>query len=426
MLDVLKEMQKHGIFKLAPNDDLDAVITRAVADSDIVSAYDPIQKYIKKLVADLQYRHGVKLGTHLSDFSDKFFYEMFNMSFTCTNHSNGIYQKEMEYGKAGLFSFGIDMTTSTFTLDERKLLKLINHYFISLSNQDSFKDGFVFIPISTLKCIYPNVNNIKLKEKIIRTCSRLNTKVIYWDLSKTRYNKELASLNLNTGKKEHLADISILYHPHRNKNGSDGVATKIDGIICKINRFMKLRKNLEQISNLFPISALKSNYLEFEIAEMIDYRLHMLKFNSNSKRKNNKSVRFKKNLRDLADEIHLYVDDKPQRDTYLIRIMDGNPQEAITTLIAAIINVLNIFSTSYNLSAMFKCSTCGNVILDDYLPVFRKISSIDNKPKANKMMKEELKKIYISLSKSVVNASKTFKVKELINNGRIELIIDLN
>ena len=42
------------------------------------------------------------------------------MAFTCTNHSNGIYQKETSYGKAGNFTFGLEMLNATFTLEESK------------------------------------------------------------------------------------------------------------------------------------------------------------------------------------------------------------------------------------------------------------------------------------------------------------------
>ena len=47
MLEVLKEMQKHGIFKLLPNDDLDIAISKLGNSKDIDRIYDSIQKYVK-------------------------------------------------------------------------------------------------------------------------------------------------------------------------------------------------------------------------------------------------------------------------------------------------------------------------------------------------------------------------------------------
>lgn len=341
MLDVLKQMEREEIFKILPNDDLGSVIRTASCCSDIELLYDPIQRYLKNLCNDLAYRHNVNLGGTISDFSDKFSYEMFDMAFTCTNHSNGIYQKETSYGKAGNFTFGLEMLNATFTLEERKLLKLINHYYISLTNKDDFTDNYFFIPLDSLRLIFPKVNNVSLKRKIVDTCNRLNSKIVYWDLSKTRYRKKLEVDTLYVGKKETIVKLNVLFLPKKNKNGINGEATEIKGIICRISRFMKLRFALSQISNRFPVSSLESNYLSFVIAEKIDYLLHMQKVGVNKKK-----TKCRRSLRDLTDEIYLYCNHVQIRDTYLFKISnDANSKDSIFKFLEAIINVLNNLSS---------------------------------------------------------------------------------
>ena len=412
MLETLKEMQKQGIFKLLPNDDLDVTISSSSSSADIVLVYDSIQKYLKKLSRELAYKHNVDLGRTLSDFSDKFSYEMFDMAFTCTNHSNGIYQKEITYGEAGNGSFGIEMFNATFNLEERKLLKLLNHYYISLINKENFADDYYFIPFDSLRLIFPKVNNIKLKEKIIDTCNRLNSKVVYWDFSKTRYNKKLEQCKLNTGKKEKIVDLSILYFPKKNKNGINGEAIEIKGIICRINKFMKLRFELKQISNRFPVESLGCNYLSFVIAEKMDYRFNMMKLGNK-----NALTEYDKDLRDLTDEIYLYRNREQQRETYLFQIAnEPNSKDSILNLLEAITTVLNnLLENNMSFTAVFKVQR-KELNLRDYLANIRKATK-------KREVEDQINELYNDIISIGKFGFEQAQVRYLISTGNISLIL---
>lgn len=415
MLEVLKEMQKQGIFKLLPNDDLDIAISKLGNSKDIDRIYDSIQKYLKNLSSELSYRHNVDLGSTLSDFSDKFSYEMFDMTYTCTNHSNGIYQKEITYGTANNGSFGIEMFNSTFTLEERKLLKLINHYYISLMNKNDFNDSYFFIPIDSLRLIFPKVNNIKLKEKIINTCSLLNSKTIYWDFSKTRYRKSLENDNLYAGNKETIVDIHILYLPKKNKNGINGEATEIKGIICRISKFMRMRFELKQISNLFPVENLGCNYLSFVIADKIDYRLHMMKIGSNKSKSNKSKLEYDKKLRDLTNAIYVYRNQKQQRDTYLYQITtEPNSKDSILKLLESIIMVLSNLSDNISFKAVFKVQK-KELKLDDYIVNIKYAKKHD--------IDYQIDKLYNDIISVCSVLCEQAQVRQLIANGNISLIL---
>ena len=351
MLQTLKTMQKQDIFKLFPNDDLGNYIKNAHTDDDVEPIYDDIQRYLKDMDRRLTHLHSVSLVSHVSDFSDKLSYEMFDMRFTYSKCSNGsIYQKEITYGKAGNFDFGIEMFNSTFSLNERKLLKLINHYYISLMSKNTFEDDYFYIPLASLKYVFTNKNNFKMKEDIVSTCEDINRKTIYWDFSKTRYKKKLDASKLCIGQKEKLVDINILYLPKKNKSGIDGKSVEIKGIICKISNFMKMRYSLKQISNRFPVKSLGLDYLGFAIAEKIDYRLNMLNFSDTKKKKyskenSNVKTEYLKNLRELLDEIYVYKHGKQQRDTYLSIIFnEPNSQQSIIKFIDALLDALNNLS----------------------------------------------------------------------------------
>lgn len=412
MVDTIKIMQKQGIFKLFPNDNLDQLITLASSESDITSQYDSIKRYLKNLIDYLSYEHNVVLGGKISDFKDKFSYEMFDMVSTCTNNSNGIYQKETSYGKAGNASIGIDMFNASFSLEERKLLKLINHYYISLMNKDGFHEEYFFIPMEALKLVFPKVNSPMLKKKIIDACTRLNSKTIYWDFSKTKYNKRSIFNNLNVGNKEKLLDINILYFPTLNKNSSNGVAIEIKGIICRISKFMRLRFKLGQISNRFPIENMSCNYLAFIIAEKIDYRLHMLKIGTG-----NKKGDYKVDLRDLTEEIYVYYNHKQQRDTYLSRILnEPNSKDNILKLFEAIITVLNNLSNAYIPFVPILKVKNLEIKLDRYLASFKTITNRNE-------LDELLNDIYSNIIKTAKMTSKAAPVRHLIKTGNLALIM---
>lgn len=412
MLVTLKMMQKQGIFKLFPNDNLDRLISLAVNESDIASQYDSIKKYLKNLINHLSYEHNVVLSRTISDFEDKFSYEMFDMACTCTNFSNGIYQKETSYGNAGNCSIGVDMLNATFTLEERKLLKMINHYYISLMNKDGFDDDYFFIPMETLKLVFPKVNSTMMKKKIIDTCTRLNNKTIYWDLSKTRYNKKLLSKNLNVGNKEKLLDINILYFPTPNKNSADGVAIEIKGVICRINKFMRLRFELGQISNRLPIETMSCNYLTFIVAEKIDYRLHMLKIGPDNKKRN-----YNSDLRNLVEDIYVYCNHAQQRDTYLSRILnEPNSKDNILKLLEAIITALNNLSDAYIPFVPILKVKNQEIRLDRYLASFKSVTSRNE-------LDELLSDIYNSIVQVAKITSKAAPLRYLIKTGNLSLIM---
>lgn len=413
MLDVLKDMQKQGIFKLLPNENLDDAICRVTTPVDIDVLYDSIQKYLKRLYNDLKYRHNITLGSTLSDFKDKFSYVMYDMPFRCTNHSNGIYQSEITLGEAGNGSFGIGMLSSKFNLEEMKLIKLINHYFISLSNKSSFSDDYIFIPIDTLRLIFPKVNNIKLKEKIISTCKLLNSKSLYWDLSKTRYVDKLKEGKLYSGNNERLVSINILFFPKKNKNGVNGEATEIKGIICRTTNFMKMRLVLGQISNRLPIGCLNCNYLSFMISEKIDYRLNMIKQGSKKKKNDNN---FDKKLRDLLDEIYLYRNNSMQSDTYLYQIMNEvNSKANIFKIFEAIITSLNNLSNNIDLTPLL-------IVKGKKIKLVKYMDRINNAGSSE--VYNAIDDLYEEIDNSADAAFNQAKVMRLIANGHISLMID--
>nr|MBP3259276.1 hypothetical protein [Bacilli bacterium] len=416
MLEVLKEMQKQGIFKLLPNNDLDIAISRFSSSADINKVYDSIQKYLKHLSSELSYKHNVDLARTLSGFEDKFSDEMFDMTYTCKEHLNAVYQKNVKFDKSHKEgSLGIEMFNSTFTLEERKLLKLINHYYISLSNKESFNDSYFFIPIESLRLIFPKVNNIKLKEKIIDTCNQLSSKTIYWDLSKTGYVKKLSKDNLCTGIKEKIVDINILYLPKKNKNGVNGEATEIKGVICRITKFMKLRRRgLKQISNRFPINALKANYLSFIVSEKIDYHLNMIKQGTKEQKKD---ANYSVNLRNLLDSIYLYKNNKVQSDTYLYQIMNEvNSKANICKIFEAIITSLCNLSNNIEF-------TPSLIVQKKKIDLTRYISDLKDASNSNEVFNviDELYEEIVKVSNTHFNQAEVMK---LIRNGHISLILD--
>lgn len=419
MFDVIKKMQKQGIFKILPNDGLDDAISKITTPEQIDILYNSIQKYLKKLYNELSYIHNVDLGSTLSDFKDKFSFIMYDIPFgEVVNMTNGVYHIEIDLRKAMKGFFGIDALNSTFNLEEMKLLKLINHYYITLSNKNGFTSDYIFIPIDTLKLMFPKVNNIKLKKKIINTSESLSSKTIYWDLIKTNYAKKSDCKDLYFGNKEKLVDINILFFPKKNKNGVNGEATEIKGIICRITKFMKLRKNaFKQISNRFPIDALKANYLSFMISEKIDYRLNMIK--QGSKKKNN-NTNYDTKLRDLLDSIYLYKNNKVQSDTYLYQIMNEvNSKANIYKILEAIITSLNNLSNNIEFTPLLVIAHKEKKInLTKYM------ANLGNASNSNECFNviDELYEEIVKLGDTHFNQA---KVMQLIKNGHISLVLDL-
>lgn len=404
MMDKLKEMVKGGIFNLLPNDGLSTIITSAKDVADVIPKSDDIEMYLRNLSQQLENEHNIALSRSISSFYDKFSSEMYDMKFTCTNSSNGIYQKDISYRDAGTFSFGIDMCSSTFTLEEIKLLKLINHYYIALSNKDNFKDTYIFIPFSSLRIIFPKVNNVKLKSKIVETYSLINSKNVYWDFSKTRYSKNLSEKKLCTGKHEKITDITALY---LFKNTKSGYVAEMKGIVCKISNFMKLRFELKQISNNFPTDNLKCNYLGFLIAEKIQYQLHL-----RMKKKKKATISTTTYLRNLVKEMYVYKNGKQCNKTYLYHIMnDANSKVSILKLLESIIIVLSNLSSTMNFDSYLKVQN-KNIDLTNYIQGMK-----DGAVSANKLYKSILDEHGKFIKKD--------RVRYLINAGEISLIINI-
>ena len=105
MLKLLKEMQKNEIFKLIPSDiDLD----RAYTEQDVKIHLQEIQDYIKRLDMELTLKYNVPIANYLSDFYDKFHYELFDIAFTREEIEKGtVYQKQITFGSAGIGRLGL-------------------------------------------------------------------------------------------------------------------------------------------------------------------------------------------------------------------------------------------------------------------------------------------------------------------------------
>ena len=82
--------------------------------------------------------------------------------------------------------------------------------------------------------------------------------------------------DLCKGENEPVVSILPLMLPSFNKNAKDGMSVQLKGIICVVNKFMKMRKHvLNQISNLYPVRSLNFDNLTYQIAARIYYSLHL-------------------------------------------------------------------------------------------------------------------------------------------------------
>lgn len=397
MLEVIKQMNHEGIFKLLPNNEL----CNTIKDIDFIddSILKDVQRYLNNLVQMCQYKHNIDISNNISEFYDKFFDEMFDVRFTYEKYLNGIYQKNIKYGDAGVFTFGISGLNSTFSFDERKLLKLIDHYYISLHSKQEFNDHYFFIPFNRLKLIFPKINNVKLKSKIEKACSSLNDKVIYWDFSKNHYKQDLNKDNLYLGDGEKIVDISIINYP---KQTIAGETIEMKGIICKISKFMKVRYNLNQISNIFPLDCFRFDYLGFMITEKLNYRAHMCR----------KKSKCKQNLRKLLDSIYVYENGIQTNRTYLYRVI--NEANSKRTLLMCFEDII---VSLYNLAV--------NRNFKPYLEIHNKL--IDLSEYVESVNHSNVSFLADSLYNSITNG-KSFRkkalVKDLIVAGEIALVLD--
>lgn len=427
MLKTLKEMQQRGVFKLFPNDtDINGLITNAKSDEDIKSHLPIIQTYIKNL--DIQYtlKYDVSINPSISDFCDKFQYTMFDMYMDSTITNGYIYEKDISYGSAGVGKFAISSDDSIkFTLLERKLIKLINHYYIKLKSTDHFTDEYFYIPLNKLKSMYvPDTNNLVLKESLIETCDKLNNKKVYWNMSPTQYanHKKFKEQKLVVGKNENLVDITIIYQPREHEKGIDGKVNTIKGILCKINKFMELRYLLRQISNDFPAECLRKNYLDFVIMEKIIYQLNIINAN-NAKRikvledpKTVKAVKdvvkkkvknqYKKKLVDLASELYYYDTEQTSKDYFTMILTEPNSKRRIMELLNSLISVAQLLD-SHNKQAL-------SIIVKK-----KAISLFDG---SSKLKKPDV--VYNEMLDVINKREQRGQVLRYLRDGEIEIIIN--
>lgn len=340
MFERIKKMQEQGIFKFpyAPSK-LDNEIKNITTEEEIQNQLDQIQNYIKILDMELINNSTVKLYKTLYDFYDKIEYELPKIFASKTIEKDGnytIYTKKISFGgkEKGLLGLTVSNQENTvmFSLEEQKLLKLINHYYISLKSNDDYEDELFYIPMNSLKIMFKEDSNLTLnKEKIIKTCELLNDKKITWDFEGTIYDKKLSKSKLTIGKIQKLVNIKILFYPRIQKLTKDGntktiSTTLIKGIICEPTDIMKLRYQLAQISNRFPKEIMSEPYLEYTITDNLVYFMNLLDANNskylkraNSKyldasQKNNyrKKIKneFTKNLHDFIKGMDLVVQNR--------------------------------------------------------------------------------------------------------------------
>lgn len=415
VLEILKEMQAQGIFELSPSDDdLDTIIHNAKSYDDIECYYQKIQDYIKLLDVELQHNYNVPIAGTLSDFCDKFHYELFDIFYTNNDvfkkntkismdtliknakssyisniPKNGIYEKDIDFKSAGIGLFGLSSIDDVrFKLEERKLYKLINHYYIKLKSKEYFQDDIFYIPFNQLKSMFVSgPNNKDVKDTLIDTCNRLNNKRVYWDMSNTKYHSELGK-NLNKCKDVKLVDVVIIYQPRKHEKGINGEVYTIKGILCRVNNFMKMRYMLRQISNDFPTPCLRAKYLEFIIAEKITYHLHLLNGGNNKRTKTitdgklrsgarkaiQKNIKdyFVKSISNLATEIH-YYDTEQSAKSYFARIIlnSSKAKERIEDLIKAIVNVSWYLVNNENFNYQCEITVNNKSVKLFYMPSYK-------------------------------------------------------
>lgn len=312
MLEKLKEMQEQGIFSLLPTGiDLNKKIKNATELTQLSAELKSIKNYIKRLDEEFSIKYHVSVATEMSDFYDKIYYNLYETYLKSKNAKTQIHEVEDNYGKAGKFKIGLKLSEdnktsedNSFTLEERKLIKLINHYYITLKGEGKIDCDLFYIPMDQIQRLYSKGKNAnRLKQSVIETCNKLNSKIIYLDFSTTRYKKKLSDKELETIDGEQLLNIIPIYQIWKEPD-----KFQLKGLICRVNKFMKLRYELKQIGNNYPTSNLNADYLEFVIADKFQYHLHLIRKSGNKK--------LKKALSDLTKEIYYYSKGKQQFASY--------------------------------------------------------------------------------------------------------------
>lgn len=363
MFEEIKHMQKYGVFRLTNDRKLDKLIEDATTEFDILKLYNSIRLYIKNLDKELSYIHNVNLGSKISDFSDAFSYEMLNDNYNNVDISNekvfnitlGYKNKSLtrtiNFGKAGKGTY----TAPEIPLigSEAQLIKLINHYYISLCNNDSFTEKYFYIPISSLMVLTNQKNRVRKIREIMDYVGIAANVRIGWDITDTKYCTDKTK-DLCKGENEPVVSILPLMLPSFNKNAKDGMSVQLKGIICVVNKFMKMRKHvLNQISNLYPVRSLNFDNLTYQIAARIYYSLHL-------KIVHKEEPIYKVNLRDLIDNIKYW-----QASYFVILRDEHNKPVFIKRLLKSIISIVSDLDLAQGCCAYLDIVYGGKINLFD-------------------------------------------------------------
>ncbi len=418
MLEKLLQMSNYGIFDIMNRNDIKQIINDCKNDEDVKQNLDEIQSYIKFL--DATKSRKVLFKTKISDFCDKFQDELFYISKRSDfiTSSSGIYQKELSYGNGGTFNIGIKKANSYFHIYERKLLKLVNHYYI-MSKQNDEKE--FYIPLSSLRYLFSSdINNYVMKEEIIKAVESLNSKNIYWDFSNSRLDKskKLNENNLTVGKDEPIVDLQIVYLPREHENGKNKTTNTILGIYGRETSFMKMRYLIKQIYNKYPTSELRLNSLGYDLCECVLYKLAMLE-NGRDRRitkitdnalstKVKKSIgkKLKNNIKKSLNELFsvLYYDTgESYGDSYYQKfVTEPNQKRTIKTMLKSMTEVSAILYHECRCTPVIVAGNRKIGLTKDFLP--RSVDVVYDK---------------------ILEALDTIRINDFIINGEIFYKIEL-
>ena len=353
MLENLKQMCQQEFFKRLPCDiNLDNIIKEAKTYEDIEPYIDTIKLYIKDAINDIESNHIVTIGKTICDFYDKFSYELYEMYLAPASARSNVHTKEFKYGNAGPASLGLRSSDIKFSLCERKLMKIINHHFITLKADDYYRNEDFFVPYDHLKLMFSDgINHQVVKETIIETCNRISEKEVFWDFKSTKYakTKHLTVDGLESCKGDKLVDITIVYQPRTKQSAT------MKGIICRVNKFMKLRYALKQINNYFPTTSLRRDYLDFVIADRLLYHMNLQR---------GSKINYKIDLSKLAKQIYAYKDkEQLTRDLYNVIGNDDHKPAQQLYYLRALSNVAEDYSTNMSINYRFNLHIDNGIII---------------------------------------------------------------
>lgn len=124
MLNILKEMQSKGIFKLLAYSakDIDTLIKNATTETEIIQHLTEIQNYIKQLNDEYTYTYNVTTNKHISDFCDKFQFTMFDMDVNSTKLNGSVYTKDIDFNQGGVLHLEFTLMTALSLLFKKESL----------------------------------------------------------------------------------------------------------------------------------------------------------------------------------------------------------------------------------------------------------------------------------------------------------------